>query len=102
MDVGFLVQLADRGRRDLSSPKSFGNILYAAYRDAGEVHLDECFFHAAFSAAVALDDCSLKRHSLEPRHMQRHVSGGRSEITVIVAAAVALARLVALVTGGLS
>ena len=35
VDIGFLVQLTDGGRRYLAAPQSLGNILHTAHRDAG-------------------------------------------------------------------
>jgi len=101
VDIGFLVQLADGGGRDLAAPKSFGDVLHAAYGDARQVHLDERLLHAALPAAIPLDDGRLEGHTLEPGHMERDVAGGRGKITVIVTAAVALTGLAALIAGRL-
>ena len=97
VDVGVLVQLADGGRRDLAAPQRLGDVLHTAHRNACQVHLDEGFLHAALPAAIPLDDGSFERYSLEPRHMERNVAGGRGKVAVIVAAAVALTGLAALV-----
>ena len=66
-----------------------------------QVHLDEGFLHAALPAAVALDNGSLKRDALEAGHMERHIPGGGGKVPVIVAAAIALTRFTALVSGRL-
>ena len=69
--------------------------------NARQVHLDEGLLHAAFPAAIPLDDGSLEGYALEPRHVERDIAGGRGETAVIVTAAVALTGLAALVAGGL-
>ena len=102
VDIGFLVQLTDGSRRYLAAPQGLGNILHPAHRDAGKIHLDEGFLHTAFPAAIPLDDGCLKRNALEARHMERDVSRSGGKISVIVAAAVALADLITLVAGSLS
>ena len=73
------------------------DVLHAAHGNARQIHLDEGFLHAAFPAAIPLDDGSLKGHALEPRHVERDVAGGGGEIPVIVTAATALTGLAALV-----
>ena len=52
VDVGFLVQLADGGGRDLAAPQRLGDVLHPAYGDARQVHLDERLLHAALPAAI--------------------------------------------------
>ena len=69
VNVGFLVQLADGGGRDLA-PQCLGDVLHPAHGNARQIHLDEGLLHAAFPAAVPLDDGSLEGHALEPRHME--------------------------------
>jgi len=101
VDVGFLVQLADGGRRDLAAPQRLGDVLHTAHGDACQVHLDEGFLHAALPAAIPLDDGRLEGYALEPGDVERNVTGGRGEVAVIVAAAVALTGLVALIAGRL-
>ena len=101
VDIGFLIQLTDGGRRYLAAPQGLGNILHPAYGDAGKVHLDERFLHAALSPAIPLNDGCFKRDALKARHMERDVSGGGGKVPVIVAAVVALTGLIALVTGSL-
>ena len=101
VNVGFLVQLADGGGRNLAVPQRLRDVLQPAYRDACQVHLDEGLLHAALPAAIPLDDGRLEGYALEPGHMERDVAGGRGEVAVIVAAAVALTGLTALVAGGL-
>ena len=101
VNVGFLVQLADGGGRDLAAPQSLGDVLHTAHGDTRQVHLDEGLLHAAFPAAIPLDDCSLEGHALEPGDVECNVTGGRGKAAVIVTAAVALTGLAALVAGGL-
>ncbi len=101
VDVGFLVQLADGGGRNLAAPQRLGDVLHTAHGDTRQVHLDEGFLHAALPAAIPLDDGSFERYSLEPRHMERDIAGGGGKVAVIVAAAVALTGLAALVAGRL-
>ena len=62
-----------------------------------QIHLDEGFLHAALPAAIPFDDGSLEGYALEPRHVERDVTGSRGEVAVIVTAAVALTGFAALV-----
>ena len=91
VNISFLVQLTDGGRRD---PQRLGDVLHPAHGDACQVHLDERLLHAALPAAIPLDDGRLEGHALEPGHMERDVSGGRGEIAVIVAAMVFIAAVI--------
>ena len=77
MDVGFFVQLTDGGGRDLATPQRLGDVLHPAHGNACQVHFDERLFHAALPAAIPLDDGCLEGYALEPRHMERDVTGGR-------------------------
>ena len=97
MNVGFLVQLADGSGRNLAAPQRFGDVLHTAHGNTRQVHLDEGFLHAALPAAIPLDDGCLEGYALEPRHVERDVTGSGSKVAVIVAAAVALTGLTALV-----
>jgi hypothetical protein len=65
------------------------------------MHFDERFLYAALPAAIPLDDGSLEGYALEPGYVERDVAGGRGEVAVIAAAAVALTGLAALVAGRL-
>lgn len=47
MNVGFLVQLADGGGRNLAAPQCLRDVLHTAHGDARQIHLDEGFLHAA-------------------------------------------------------
>ena len=98
VDVGFLVQLADGGRRDLAAPQCLGDVLHPAHGNACQIHFDEGLLHAALPAAVPLDDGGLEGYALEPRHVERDIAGGRGEAAVIVTAAVALTGLAALIS----
>ena len=53
------------------------------------------------SPTIPLDDGSLEGHALGPGHVERDVTGGRGEVAVIMAAAVALTGLAALVASSL-
>ena len=55
------------------------DVLHAAHGNARQIHLDEGFLHAAFPAAIPLDDGSLEGHALEPRYVERDVAGGGGE-----------------------
>ena len=57
--------------------------------------------YAALPAAIPLDDGSLEGYALEPGYVECDVVGGRGEVAVIAAAAVALTGLAALVAGRL-
>ena len=97
VDIGFLVQLTDGGRRNLAAPQCLGDVLHLAHGDACQVHFDQSLLHAALPTTVPLDDGSFEGYTLEPRHMECDVAGGRGEIAVIVTAAVALTSLAALI-----
>ena len=84
MNAGFFVQLADGGGRNLAAPQRLGDVFHPAHGNACQVHLDEGLLHAALPTAVALDDGGLEGYALEPRHMERDVTGGREMIRPIV------------------
>ena len=52
VDVGFLVQLADGGGRNLAAPQCLRDVLHTAHGNACQVHLDEGLLHAALPAAI--------------------------------------------------
>ena len=83
-DVGFLVQLADGGGRDLAAPQRLGDVLHPAHGNAYQIHLNVGFLHAALPAAIPLDDGGFEGYALEPGYVERDVSGGRGKIPVIV------------------
>ena len=100
--VGFLVQLTDGSGRDLAAPQCLGDVLHTAHGDTRQVHLNERLLHAALPAAIPLDDGCLKGHTLKSGHMERDVvAGGRGEVPVIMAAAIALTGLATLIAGRL-
>ncbi len=101
VNVGFLVQLADGCGRDLAASQCLGDVLHMAHGNACQVHLDERCLHAALPAAIPLDGGCLEGHALGQGHMERDVTGGRGEVAVIMAAAVALTSLTAFVAGSL-
>ena len=78
----------------LLPPQCLGDVLHMAHGNARQVHLDEGFLHAAFSAAIPLNDGRLEGHALEPGYVERDVAGGRGEIAVIVAAMVFIAAVI--------
>ena len=80
MDIGFLVQLADGSGRNLAAPQRLGDVLHTAHGNACQIHLDERFLHAALPAAIPFDDGCLEEHALEPRHVERDITGGRGEV----------------------
>ena len=90
VNVGFLVQLADGGGRDLAAPQCLRDVLHPAHGNARQVHLDEGLLHAALPAAIPLNDGSLEGYALEPGDVERNVTGGRGKVPVVVTAAVAL------------
>ena len=100
-DIRFLVQLADGGRRHLAAPQGLGNIFHAPDGYACQIHLNESFFYAALPAAIPLNDSGLKGNPLELGNLEGDISGSGGEVTVVVAAAVPLALLIALVPGSL-
>lgn len=97
VDVGFLVQITDGGGGNLAALESLRDVLHTVHGYAGQVPFDERLFHAAFAAAVSLDDGGLRRDALELGHMERDIAGGRGEVAAVVTASVALACLAALV-----
>ena len=98
----FLIQFANSGRGDLAAPQSFGNVFYPPDGNPGQVHFNERFLYTTFTTTVTLNNSGFKRHTLEPRYVKRDVARSRSEVAVIVTAAVPLAGFAALVAGCLS
>ena len=74
VDVGFLVQFADGGGRNLAAPQGLRDVLHTAHGNARQIHLDERLLYAALPAAIPLDDGGLKGHALEPRHVERDIA----------------------------
>ena len=97
VDIRLLVQLTDNGGRDLAASQVLGDIFHTPDRYTCQVHLYEGFFHTAFPAAVPFDNSSLKGNPFELGNLEGNIPGSGSEVSAIVAAAVALARLVTLV-----
>ena len=75
VNVGFLIQVADRAGRHLCSPQSLRDVLNAAHGNTGKIHLNEGFLDRGFTAFVALDDGSLEAESLEFRDMKADIAG---------------------------
>ena len=48
------------------------------------IHLNESLSRAAFTAAIPLNDCSLKGDALELGHLEGDISGSGGEIAVVV------------------
>ena len=61
------------------------------------IHLNESLSRAAFTAAIPLNDCSLKGDALELGHLEGDISGSGGEIAVVVAAAIPLTLLITLI-----
>ena len=99
MDICFLIQLTDGGRRHLTAPQGLGDVLHTPDGYTCQVHLNESFFYTAFPAVVSLNDGGLKGDSFEFWHPQGDIPGSGGEISAIMAAAVALTLLIALVSG---
>ena len=74
VDVGFFVQLADGGGRDLAAPQRLRDVLHTAHGNARQIHLDKRVLHTALPAAIPLDDGSLKGHTLESGDVERDVA----------------------------
>ena len=64
------------------------------------IHLNESLSRAAFTAAIPLNDCSLKGDALELGHLQAEPAGLGGQAPVVVAGAVHLPLPGALVSGG--
>ena len=101
VDIRFLVQFTDGGRRHLAAPQSLRNILHTPDGYSCQVHLNESFFHTALPTAIPLNDGGLKGDPFELGHLQGNVPGSGGEVAAVVAAAVALSLLVTLVPGRL-
>lgn len=87
--------------RPCCPPQRLGDVLYPAHGDARQVHLNEVFLHAALPTMVPLDDGGLEGYALKAGHVERDVAGGRGEVPVIMAAAIALTGLATLIAGRL-
>src|SRR5699024_4821103 len=101
VDIRFLVQLADGGRRHLAAPQRLGNVLHAPDGYACQVHLNESFFHTALPTAIPLNNGGFKRDSLELGHLQGNVPGSGGKVAAVVAAPIPLALLITLVPSSL-
>ena len=99
VDIRLPVRFTDGGGRDFAAPQGLRAALHAPDGYACQVHLDEGFFYTTFTAAVPLNDGSLKGDSLELGYLQGDIPGSSGEVSAIVAAAVALALLIVLVPG---
>ena len=64
------------------------------------IHLNESLSRAAFTAAIPLNDCSLKGDALELGHLQAHPAGLDGKVPRVVAGPIRLAAPVALVARG--
>ena len=82
MNVRLLIQLADRGGRYLVAPQCLRNVFYAPNRYACQIHLN---------------DSGFKRESFEPGHPEGDIPGCGGEVTIVVAATIALPLVVTLV-----
>ena len=60
----------------LSIFAAFRDIFHSTHRHSGQIHLNEGFLHAAFPAAVTLDDGSLEGDALVTGHVERDIPGG--------------------------
>ena len=66
-----------------------------------QVHFNESLFHTALPTAISLNDGGLKGNLFGFLHLKCDVFGSDGEITIAVAAAIALALLIALIPGSL-
>ncbi len=65
----------------LAASQHLRDVLHTAHGDACQIHLDEGLLHAALPAAIPLDDGSLEGYALEPRHVERDVTGSGGKVT---------------------
>ena len=75
-------------------PESLGDVLHTP---DGYTHLNERLFHAALLAAIPFNDGGLKGDLLKFRYLESNIPGRGGEVSLVVAAAVALALFIALV-----
>ena len=101
VDIRFLIQLTDGGGRDLAAPQGLGDVLHTPDGYTCQVHFNKSLFHTALPAAIPFNDGSFKGYSFELRYLESDIPGSGGKVTVVVAAAVALALLVTLVPGRL-
>ena len=76
--VNLLVQAAHGGGAAPGTPQELRDVLYAADRYAGKVHLDEGFLDGRFAAPVAFDDGRLEGCQAEFRDGELHFAVVRS------------------------
>lgn len=98
VDVCFLIQLTNHGRRYFASPKSFSDVFDSPNRNACQIHLDEGFFHAALIAAISLNNGGLKRDSFEFWNSQGNLPRQSGKIAAIMTTAIALALFISLIS----
>ena len=71
VDIGFLVQFADGGGRDLAAPQCLRDVLHAAHGNARQIHLDEGYLHAAADQFL---DLTLDNFIVQMYNFLRHRS----------------------------
>lgn len=99
MNISFFVQFTDSSWRNFATPQGFDNIFYPAYRNSSKIHLDQCFFYAAFTAAITLDDSSFKRNSFQPRDVKSNFSRSGGKVPIIMPTAITLTNLITFIAG---
>ena len=80
-----LVQLADGGCAAPGTPEGLGDVLDAARRDAGVVHLQHRLLGTRLPAAVSLDDRGLERQAAQLGHLQRHLACLGIQLALVMA-----------------
>src|SRR5262249_25045053 len=73
--VDLLVELADRAGADAATPQRLGDVLDAAPRHAGQVHLHQRPLHGGLPALVALDALTLEGGPPQLGHLQLDLAG---------------------------
>ena len=79
-----VVEVGDRAGGDARAPEDLADVLDAARRHAGQVHLDDGLLDRRLAPFVALNDRRGEAHALELGHLERDLARRRGEPALVV------------------
>ena len=91
MFISFFVEIAYCAGRYFGSPEGFCNVFYTSYRNTCQIYFNQGFFYGSFPAAVAFNNGSFKRNTLDFGNIELYFTSCCLEVPLIMAGAVALA-----------